>query len=109
MPTASPISRTVGASPLSTIACRIQRRTRSWVSVRCSTRCILRLERVFEFLGKRTHGTAKRSGQVNQPTSRLDMLRFARRVVEQQTARQLALIDRWIADEERREAERRQG
>ncbi|KUM96198.1 hypothetical protein AQI95_42755, partial [Streptomyces yokosukanensis] len=37
------------------------------------------------------------------------MLRFARRVVEQQTARQLALIDRWIADEERLERERRQG
>ncbi|MGV4989069.1 DUF6233 domain-containing protein [Streptomyces sp. NRAIS3] len=37
------------------------------------------------------------------------MLRFARRVVEQQTARQLALIDRWIADEERLEHERRQG
>ncbi|WEO92824.1 DUF6233 domain-containing protein [Streptomyces sp. FXJ1.172] len=46
---------------------------------------------------------------MNQPTSRLDMLRFARRVVEQQTARQLALIDRWIADEERREHERQQG
>ncbi|WP_225102568.1 hypothetical protein [Streptomyces sp. CoH27] len=45
---------------------------------------------------------------MNQP-SRLDMLRFARRVVEQQTARQLALINRWIADEERRERERRQG
>ncbi|MEW2254996.1 DUF6233 domain-containing protein [Streptomyces sp. NPDC047869] len=37
------------------------------------------------------------------------MLRFARRVVEQQATRQLALIDRWIAEEERREAERRQG
>ncbi|MGW5257567.1 hypothetical protein ACWERW_32260 [Streptomyces sp. NPDC004012] len=36
---------------------------------------------------------------MNQPTSRLDMLRFARRVVEQQSTRQLALIDRWIADE----------
>lgn len=35
------------------------------------------------------------------------MLRFARRVVEHQAARQLALMDRWIADEERREAERR--
>ncbi|MFI2207058.1 DUF6233 domain-containing protein [Streptomyces sp. NPDC020192] len=46
---------------------------------------------------------------MNQPTSRLDMLRFARRVVEQQPARQLALIDRCIADEERRERERRQG
>ncbi|MER6031139.1 DUF6233 domain-containing protein [Streptomyces sp. NPDC001851] len=37
------------------------------------------------------------------------MPRFARRVAEQQTARQPALIDRWIADEERREAERRRG
>ncbi|MFJ4787610.1 DUF6233 domain-containing protein [Streptomyces sp. NPDC088794] len=35
------------------------------------------------------------------PATRLDMLRFARRVVEQQAVRQLALIDRWIADEER--------
>ncbi|KOV98223.1 hypothetical protein ADL02_06780 [Streptomyces sp. NRRL WC-3723] len=34
------------------------------------------------------------------------MLRFARRVVEHQAARQLALMDRWIADEERRETER---
>ncbi|MFJ6085115.1 DUF6233 domain-containing protein [Streptomyces sp. NPDC092369] len=40
------------------------------------------------------------------PVTRLDMLRFARRVVEQQAVRQLALIDRWIADEERL-AERR--
>ncbi|ANP52180.1 hypothetical protein J2Z21_009835 [Streptomyces griseochromogenes] len=39
--------------------------------------------------------------------TRLDMLRFARRVVEQQATRQLALIDRWIADEEQREAQRR--
>ncbi|MFE9500875.1 hypothetical protein [Streptomyces collinus] len=37
------------------------------------------------------------------------MLQFARRVIEQQSARQLALIDRWIADEERQERERRQG
>lgn len=44
-----------------------------------------------------------------QPLSRLDALRFARRVVEQQAIRQRRLIDRWIADEERREAERRQG
>ncbi|POX42336.1 hypothetical protein C3488_36875 [Streptomyces sp. Ru72] len=35
--------------------------------------------------------------------------RFARRVVVQQAVRQLRLIDRWIADEERREAERRKG
>ncbi|MGW2425605.1 DUF6233 domain-containing protein [Streptomyces sp. NPDC001709] len=41
--------------------------------------------------------------------SRLDALRFARRVVEQHTARQLALIDQWIAEEERRERERQQG
>ncbi|MEW2289674.1 hypothetical protein [Streptomyces sp. NPDC047841] len=44
-----------------------------------------------------------------QPLSRLDALRFARRVIEQQAVRQLGLIDRWIAEEERREAERRQG
>ncbi|CAL9327288.1 DUF6233 domain-containing protein [Streptomyces sp. SudanB182_2057] len=44
-----------------------------------------------------------------QPLSRLDALRFARRVVAQQAARQLALIDRWIADEEHRQAERRRG
>ncbi|MGW3205771.1 DUF6233 domain-containing protein [Streptomyces sp. NPDC001135] len=42
----------------------------------------------------------------DRPLTRLDMLRFARRVVEHQAARQLALMDRWIADEERREAER---
>ncbi|MEU0006540.1 DUF6233 domain-containing protein [Streptomyces sp. NPDC006314] len=42
----------------------------------------------------------------NRPLTRLDMLRFARRVVERQAARQLALMDRWIADEERRETER---
>ncbi|MFI9248312.1 hypothetical protein ACIGXF_38485 [Streptomyces sp. NPDC053086] len=39
---------------------------------------------------------------MNQPTSRLDMLRLARRVVEQHTARQLALIDLWFGNEERR-------
>ncbi|MFF9766823.1 DUF6233 domain-containing protein [Streptomyces sp. NPDC053086] len=43
----------------------------------------------------------------DRPLTRLDMLRFARRVVEHQAARQLALMDRWIADEERREAERK--
>ncbi|WP_133917874.1 DUF6233 domain-containing protein [Streptomyces sp. NBC_00582] len=37
--------------------------------------------------------------------SRLEMLRFARRVAEQQ----LTQIDRWIRTEERREAERRHG
>ncbi|MFF9088883.1 DUF6233 domain-containing protein [Streptomyces sp. NPDC014991] len=42
----------------------------------------------------------------DRPLTRLDMLRFARRVVEHQAARQLALMDRWIADEERREAGR---
>ncbi|MQY36155.1 hypothetical protein SRB17_41520 [Streptomyces sp. RB17] len=41
--------------------------------------------------------------------SRLDALRFARRVFADHTARQLATIDQWIADEERRETERRQG
>jgi hypothetical protein len=44
-----------------------------------------------------------------QPLSRLDALRFARRVVQQHTERQLALIDQWIAEEERRERERRRG
>ncbi|MFE7935545.1 DUF6233 domain-containing protein [Streptomyces sp. NPDC057456] len=44
-----------------------------------------------------------------QPLSRLDALRFARRVVEQQAVRQLRLIDQWIADEECRETERRKG
>jgi hypothetical protein len=42
----------------------------------------------------------------DRPLTRLDMLRFARRVVERQAARQLAVMDRWIADEQRREAER---
>ncbi|MGY5035122.1 DUF6233 domain-containing protein [Streptomyces sp. 900116325] len=37
--------------------------------------------------------------------SRLAMLRFARRIAVQQVEQ----IDRWIADEERREAEREQG
>jgi hypothetical protein len=43
------------------------------------------------------------------PLSRLEALQFVRRVVEQQAQRQLGLIDRWIAQEERREAERRRG
>ncbi|MFF3643406.1 DUF6233 domain-containing protein [Streptomyces sp. NPDC002564] len=43
------------------------------------------------------------------PLSRLDQLRFARRVVVQQSERALAEIDRWITDEERREAERARG
>ncbi|MFB6679551.1 DUF6233 domain-containing protein [Streptomyces sp. NPDC056390] len=38
-------------------------------------------------------------------TSRLDMLRFARRIAVQQVEQ----IDRWIATEERREAEQRRG
>lgn len=37
------------------------------------------------------------------------MLRFARRVIVQQATATLAQIDRWIADEERRETERRTG
>jgi hypothetical protein len=41
--------------------------------------------------------------------SRLAMLHFARRVFVQQATAGLAQIDRWIADEERREEERRQG
>ncbi|MEU3412054.1 DUF6233 domain-containing protein [Streptomyces sp. NPDC006658] len=44
-----------------------------------------------------------------QPLSRPDALRFTRRVVEQQAARQPALIDRWIAEEQQRQAERRRG
>jgi hypothetical protein len=43
------------------------------------------------------------------PLSRLEALRFTRRVIEQQALRQRELIDRWIAQEERREAERRRG
>ncbi|MFJ9038028.1 DUF6233 domain-containing protein [Streptomyces sp. NPDC102406] len=39
------------------------------------------------------------------PATRLDLLRFARRVVEQQARHQLAQIDRWISDEERRQVE----
>ncbi|MBL1087285.1 hypothetical protein JK359_35915 [Streptomyces actinomycinicus] len=45
----------------------------------------------------------------DQQLSWLDALRFARRVVAEHTVRQLAAIDQWIADEERRETERRQG
>ncbi|WP_409468524.1 DUF6233 domain-containing protein [Streptomyces sp. HC307] len=40
--------------------------------------------------------------------SRLELLHFARRVFVQQATAGLAQIDRWIADEERREAERRE-
>ncbi|MFF7359144.1 DUF6233 domain-containing protein [Streptomyces filipinensis] len=46
---------------------------------------------------------------MNDALSRLELLRFARRVVVQQTAVSLAQLDQRIADEERREAERRQG
>ncbi|MGA5899453.1 DUF6233 domain-containing protein [Streptomyces venetus] len=41
--------------------------------------------------------------------SRLDLLLFARRVVVQQARAALAQLDRWITDEQRREAERRRG
>ncbi|MFA3840556.1 DUF6233 domain-containing protein [Streptomyces aureus] len=41
----------------------------------------------------------------DSPVPRLDMLRFARRIAVQQVEQ----IDRWIASEERREAERRHG
>ncbi|WP_327744669.1 DUF6233 domain-containing protein [Streptomyces europaeiscabiei] len=41
--------------------------------------------------------------------SRLELLRFARRVIVQQAEASLAQLDRWIAVEERREAERRRG
>lgn len=40
--------------------------------------------------------------------SRLELLHVARRVLVQQATSGLAQIDRWIEDEERREAERRQ-
>ncbi|MGW3971151.1 DUF6233 domain-containing protein [Streptomyces ardesiacus] len=40
--------------------------------------------------------------------SRLELLRFTRRVVEQQARASLRQLDRWIANEERQEAERRQ-
>ncbi|MEU1852101.1 DUF6233 domain-containing protein [Streptomyces sp. NPDC019990] len=43
------------------------------------------------------------------PPSRLDLLLFARRVVVQQARAALAQLDRWIADEQRREAEVRRG
>jgi hypothetical protein len=40
---------------------------------------------------------------------RLEMLRFARRVVAQQAQQQIAQLDRWIADEQQRQQELRQG
>ncbi|MCG7204155.1 DUF6233 domain-containing protein [Streptomyces arenae] len=45
----------------------------------------------------------------DNPPSRLDLLLFARRVVVQQATASLRQIDGWIAEEERREAERRRG
>ncbi len=56
--------------------------------------------------GRRPPWTRIERVNEDRPLTRLDMLRFARRVVEHQAARQLALMDRWIADEERREAAR---
>ncbi|MCX4594978.1 DUF6233 domain-containing protein [Streptomyces sp. NBC_01340] len=41
--------------------------------------------------------------------SRLELLHFARRVIVQQAQASLAQLDRWIAVEERREAERQRG
>ncbi|MEU5367357.1 DUF6233 domain-containing protein [Streptomyces sp. NPDC005925] len=41
--------------------------------------------------------------------SRLELLRFTRRVVAQQARAALAQIDRWIAEEERRETEQHRG
>jgi hypothetical protein len=46
---------------------------------------------------------------MNEESSRLQLLRFARRVVVQQATVALAQIDGWIAGEERREAARRRG
>jgi hypothetical protein len=43
----------------------------------------------------------------DSPPSRLDLLYFARRVVEQQARASLAQLDAWIAVERRREDERR--
>ncbi|MEU1707681.1 DUF6233 domain-containing protein [Streptomyces sp. NPDC005706] len=44
-----------------------------------------------------------------RPISRLEALRFARRVVAQQAAAALAQLDGWIKAEERREAEQCRG
>ncbi|MFI0503220.1 hypothetical protein ACH3WN_10175 [Streptomyces albogriseolus] len=44
----------------------------------------------------------------DQP-SRLELVRFARRVVVQQATAAARQLDGWIADEERREAEWRRG
>ncbi|MFB8247327.1 DUF6233 domain-containing protein [Streptomyces sp. NPDC055952] len=41
--------------------------------------------------------------------TRLQLLHFARQVVVQQASAALAQLDQWIAEEERREAERRRG
>lgn len=53
--------------------------------------------------------TASRIERVSDSPSRLELLHFARRVVIQQAQASLAQLDRWIAKEERREAERRRG
>ncbi|MET8449205.1 DUF6233 domain-containing protein [Streptomyces sp. NPDC005209] len=45
----------------------------------------------------------------DESPSRLELLHFARRVVIQQAKAALAQLDRWIAEEQRREAERRRG
>ncbi|MFF4983771.1 DUF6233 domain-containing protein [Streptomyces sp. NPDC001046] len=46
---------------------------------------------------------------MNEESSRLQLLHFARQVVEQQATAALSQIDQWIAEEERREAERWRG
>ncbi|MET7722934.1 DUF6233 domain-containing protein [Streptomyces mirabilis] len=43
---------------------------------------------------------------MNDSPSRLDLLLFARRVVEQQALTSLAQLERWIAEERRRDAAR---
>jgi len=54
------------------------------------------------------HGR-RRIERVSDQPSRLELLRFARRVVVQQATAAVRQLDGWIADEERREAERRRG
>ncbi|MFI2764876.1 DUF6233 domain-containing protein [Streptomyces echinatus] len=46
---------------------------------------------------------------MSESMSRLDALRFARRIVADHIEWQLSLIDQWIADEERRQTERQRG
>jgi hypothetical protein len=60
-------------------------------------------------LGAQVQTTGSRIEHMNDEPSRLQLLRFARRVVIQQATVALEQIDGWIAVEERREAERRQG